>query len=105
MIHPHGFVLTGLSASGAGEPMDTRLAMNYAYLTYLASGQSAIIKLQASHDTVTWMDVATYTAVTTQVNTSQIAGYYPFVRGVGHLIYSGGGVTASCWMHYGAGLQ
>jgi hypothetical protein len=94
-----GYLLSGQTGSGAGVPADTRNAANYAYVTYMA-GVSAVVKLQASHDSTGWMDVATYTAVAT-TGTAQLAGYFPFVRATVNTAYSNG----TAYLHYAPGIK
>lgn len=95
------YLLSGLSASGStGQFLDTRAALNVAYLTLQSVGASANVTLQASHDSTGWVDVATYTAQTGVTATAQIAGYYPYVRGIVNFAYSGAAGTGQPLMHY-----
>lgn len=103
LINPAGFLLsgqgTGVSAFGA--VVDTRIHPNYAYMEYASYSPSAILILQASKDGTGWMNVQTVTA-TPATGTAQVAGYFPYVRGV----YSTGwSVTASANLYYAPGLN
>lgn len=97
---PAGFLISGQTGSGTGGVIaDTRAAADYAYVTYMA-GVSAVVKLQASHDGVGWMDVATYTAIAT-TGTAQLAGYYPYMRATVNTAYSNG----TAYLHYTPGMK
>jgi hypothetical protein len=98
--------ISAVSAEGPGQlVLDCRASENHAMLFFKASGQSAVFTVQASHDTVSWMPIATYTATATQSATAQYAGYYPYVRGVVDHVYSGAGATGTIWATYAPGLK
>jgi len=97
---PMGYLISGQTVSGTGGVIaDSRAAANYAYITYMA-GVSAVVKVQASHDAVGWMDVATYTAVAT-TGTAQLAGYFPYVRATVNTAYSNG----TAYLYYAPGMK
>ena len=97
----NGWLISGTTASGGGDPMDCRYVRNYAMLTYVTHSPSAILKLQASHDATGWLDILTITGTPTTAQ-AQISAFYPFVRGVFSTGYS---TTGSAYMHYAPGLQ
>lgn len=97
--NPAGYLIDTQTSSGAGNVMDTRAAANYGFIQYQATA-SAVIKVQASVDTTGWMDVATYTATPTTAS-AQLAGYYPYMRGVVNTAYSNG----TAWLYYAPGLK
>lgn len=101
-----GYLASGQSNSGTGnQPIaDTRNAPNYGYLVYAATTPSAIFKIQASHDTTGWLDVATYTATPT-TGTAQQAGYYPYLRAVVNTALGGGGATGSAFVFFAPGVK
>lgn len=101
MIGANGYLLSGTTASGGGEPMDCRFSLNYAQLTYVTYSPSAILLLQESHDATGWMTIMTVTGTTTTA-TAQISSFYPYVRGV---FSTGWSTTASAVMHYAPGIQ
>lgn len=84
-----GAYLLNSAASGAGSAVDMRGTLPYAYIELVTLGASALIRVQASKDATGWNTIETYTATTTTA-TAQWSGYYPYLRGVAHLIYSGG---------------
>lgn len=98
-----GYLLQG-AGSGAGTALDTRTMANYAALQHAAAGASAIVKLQASVDATGWVDVLTVTAVPATA-LLQLSGYYPYIRGVNHLVYSGAGATGFADLYYAGGLK
>lgn len=100
--NPAGFLLSaqGTGVSASGNPMDTRNAANYGYLEYATFSPSAILLLQVSKDGSAWMEALRVTG-TPATGTAQIAGYYPYVRGI---YATGWSVTASANMHYSPGL-
>lgn len=95
----NGYLLSGATVSGAGDSMDCRYTLNYAYL-FLAAGNSAVLKLEASHDATGWLPVATFTAVAAS-GSAQISAFYPYVRGV----FVTGWANSTGFMHYAPGLQ
>jgi hypothetical protein len=95
-IGAQDWLLSGISASGTGRPMDCRNALNAAYHTFWSIGSSAILVLEASPDGFTgWANVATVTAIGTVV-TAQVAGFFPFVRGG----FSTGWAGATAYQHF-----
>lgn len=100
IYNPAAFLISGQTGSGTGGVIaDTRAAANYAYVTYMATA-SAVVKLQASHDGVGWMDVATYTAIAS-TGTAQLAGYFPYLRATVNTAYSDG----TAYLFYAPGLK
>lgn len=90
---------TGVSAFGTAQ--DLRSTRNWGYLEYASYSPSAVLILQASHDSTGWMNAVTVTATPT-TGTAQISAFYPFVRGA----YSTGwSTTASAVMHYTPGVD
>lgn len=102
--NPAGYLLSAQTTSGVGNMLDTRLAANYALIQHASTTPSAVIKLQASVDGNEWLDVATYTATTT-TGTAQIAGYYPYVRGIVNSAFGNAGNTGSASFFYAPGLK
>lgn len=99
--NPAGYLLSGLSASGAaGQLMDTRAALGRGLLTIMSIGASANFTMQASWDSTGWLNVATYTAATAVTATAQISDYYPYVRGVVNFAYSGAAGTGQPIVHF-----
>lgn len=94
-----GYLITGTTASGAASILDCRDCLNFALLTYASWANSAILKLQASHDSTGWLDVLTVTAGVGS-GTAQISAFYPFVRGVVNASFAS---TGSAWMYYSPG--
>lgn len=94
------FLLSGVAANSAGPAYDMRAALSVAYLFYVATANSAIFNLEASHDSTGWMVVSTYTATATQSGTAQINGYYPYVRANAVSIFSAAGGSAQLTVHY-----
>lgn len=104
ITNPASALLSGSHVSGAtGGVMDARACRNYGYLYHATQAHSAQVTLQASFDRTAWQTVATYTATTTP-GTAQLAGYFPYLRGVVNVCYSGGGNTAQPFLHYSPGL-
>lgn len=101
--NPAGYLLNSAAASGAGAAFDTRNTHNYGYLWYATPAASAIVKVEASHDSSAWMTVGIYTATSTPA-TAQLAGYFPYVRGAVNACYSGGGNTGYARLFYAPGL-
>lgn len=98
---PDPWLLSAQAANGTGSARDTRHALNAAYLTYFASGNSAIFNLEASHNSTGWMVVATYTATGGNfTGTAQIDGYFPYVRANATSVYSAAGGSAQLWVNY-----
>lgn len=103
ITNPAAFLLSGQTVSGAGSnAVDARNAANYAYVQYAAASPSAVVKIEASVDGVGWMTVATYTASPT-TGTAQLAGYYPYYRGVLNSAFGGGGSTGSAYLYIAPG--
>lgn len=102
---PAGYLISGQAASGANEVVaDTRAAANYHFLQYVSTSPSAQIKIEASVDKTGWMLVAHYTATTTTAS-AQLAGYYPYLRGVVNSAYGGGGATGSAYLYLAPGMK
>lgn len=101
LIGANGYLLSGTTASGGGDVMDCRYTQNFGYLTYMTYSPSAILKLQASHDSTGWLDVLTVTGTPT-TGTAQVSAFFPYLRGVFSTGYS---TTGSAIMHYSPGLQ
>lgn len=98
--NPAGYLLSGLSASASsGQFMDARACFN-GYMALRSIGASANVTMQASWDSTGWNDMATYTAQTGATATAQIAGYYPYVRGVLNFAYSGAAGTGQPMLFY-----
>ena len=97
---PDPWLFSAQAANGTGSARNTRHALNAAYLTYIASANSAIWNLEASHNGSGWMVIATYTATATQTGTAQIQGYFPYVRANAVSVYSAAGGSAKLWVHY-----
>lgn len=95
--------LLSAGASGAGRTYDAKMVLPYGYLVVYSPTPSAIVKLQGSHDATGWSDIAIYTAVATS-GTAQTSGYFPYLRGVTHLVYSGGGNTGAGWLYFAGGI-
>lgn len=87
-------------APATGSGVDTRNATNYAYMAYWSHSPSAILRLEVSHDNTGWMLQQTVTAVP-GTGTAQVAGYFPYVRGV---ITTGYSTSASAYLFYAPGL-
>lgn len=99
--NPAGYLLSGLSASGAvGSIMDTRAALGRGLLTIMSIGASANVTFQESHDSTGWVSVATYTAASGVTATAQITDYYPYVRGIINFAYSGAAGTGQPLLHF-----
>lgn len=102
---PAGFLISGQSVSGANAVIaDTRAAANYHYIQYVTTSPSAQIEIEASVDKTGWMLVALYTATTTTAS-AQLAGYYPYLRGVVNSAYGGGGATGSAYLYLAPGMK
>jgi len=99
--NPGGVLLSGTTASGAGGALDLRASRNYGYLFYATYSPSAILKLEASHDSTGWLPVLTVTGTPTS-GTAQISAFYPYVRGV---FVTGYSTTGSANMFYQPGLD
>lgn len=97
-----GFILNYTTASGAvsANPLDCRVAANYAYLEVGSFSPSAVVALQASRDSTAWITVLTITALPASAQV-QISAFYPFVRGVVNASYAS---TGSAYMHYTPGI-
>ena len=104
VISPPDYLVSGRTQSGAGSAMDCRAFLNYAFLTYYSNSPSAVIKLEASHDTTGWLPVLTVTAVPGS-GSAQISAFYPYVRGVVESAFGGAGSTGSAFMHYSPGFN
>lgn len=81
--------LLNSAASGSGSGVDMRSTLPYGMIQHVTLGASSLVRVQGSIDATGWLTIETYTATTTTA-TAQWSGYYPYLRGVAHLIYSGG---------------
>lgn len=107
--NPAAWLLSGQSASGAGAAIDTRRAAANSMLTLACkpeggTGYSGVFDFQVSHDGTGWLTHSTYSSTATQTAQIQLSGYFPYVRGVARLIYSGAGGTGALYAHYAPGL-
>ncbi len=85
---------SALAAPSTGVAIQNLNAANYALLTHVAVGDSALFTIDVSPDNDTWIEQGRYTALTT-VGTAQLAGYFPFVRS--RLITGYDAATATVW--------
>ena len=95
--------LLSASPSGTGAPLDNRATLPYGYLLYNTVAASAVITMQASINTTGWMDIVTFTA-SANTGTAQHSGFYPYVRGVVNLVYSGAGNTGFANLYFAPGM-
>ena len=107
--NPAAWLLSGQSASGAGAGIDTRRAANNGMLMLACApvggtGYSGVFDFQVSHDATGWLTHTTLSATATQTAHTQLTGYFPYVRGVARLIYSGAGGTGALYAHWSPGL-
>lgn len=99
------YLASAVQANGAvSTAQDCRRTQDYGYLFYVASGQSALWQLQASHNTTAWLPVQTFTATATETGTAQLMGFYPYLRVNVLSAFSGGGATGTLWVFYQPGF-
>lgn len=106
---PAAWLVSGQSASGAGVGVDCRRAaprgmLHLACAPEGGTGYSGVFDFQVSHDNTGWQTHSTYSATATQSAQIQLTGYFPYVRGVARLIYSGAGGTGALYAHWSPGL-
>ncbi len=89
---------TGVGLTGSG--VDYRAAKNYAFVMYQAFSPSAILALDASHDSTGWLNVMIVTALPAS-GTAQISAYYPYVRA---RVVTGYSTTGSANLFYQPGV-
>lgn len=97
------YLLDNAASAGSGAAADMRAGANYAFLAYRVPAASAIVQIQAGHDSTAWGNVLTVTATNTY-GTAQISAFYPYVRAVASAVYSGGGNTGFPTVHWTPGL-
>jgi len=103
------FLFSAYQAQGTSTALDTRTNAPYGLLWYQCSGQSAIFRMQLSHDNASWFTFLTLTATATMTATAQISGTYcPYIRASAGPVYTGtGGATSgtgTLWVHFTPGI-